>query len=294
MIAMAIAALLLSAVTPAIHAQSGRHVLVAGPVVARTLTYGKEPRQAATLFTREGARRAPLIVYLHGGGWSAGSPRDGSRGAQTGHWTRNGYAYATVGYRYVPAATAEDQLRDVAQAIALLRRQAGVDGSRIALIGHSSGGTMAAQLGTDPNWLEKAGVPFTALKGVVLLDPSVLDIPPVMAQLGAPIVERYLRPAFGDDPVRQSELSPVKHVEPPNAPAWAIVADANNGFASAQGSDFAAGLIGAGASAKVIPIAGTTHMRINNEIGQRDDRATAEIDAFFAGIFPEVRRPRFR
>lgn len=289
------AAALLGAATPAIVAQQGTHVLVGGPIVRQQLTYGREPRQGLELFTRAGAGRAPLIVYLHGGGWSAGSPKDGSNGVQPDHWTSRGYAYATIAYRYVPVATAEDQLRDVARAIALLRHEESVDPGRIVLIGHSSGGTMAAQIGSDPRWLKEAGVPFDAVKAVVLLDPAVLDLPPLMAANADPIVSRYLRPAFGDDPARQSALSPAKQAEAPNAPAWLILADANNLFSQAQGSDFAATLVAAGVKeATVKPVSGTTHMRLNNEIGQPEDPATAEADAFLARALPETQRPRLR
>ena len=293
MIGLIMGAALLTAATPAIVAQTGTHVMVAGATVSRSLTYGSEPRQGVDLFTRERAGQAPLIVYLHGGGWSAGSPKDGARGAQPDHWTSRGYAYATVAYRYVPMVAAEDQLRDVAKAIAFLRRQPGVDGRRIVLIGHSSGATMAAQLGSDPSWLAESKVPLDAIKAVVLLDPAVLDIPPLMA-MASPALDRHFRPAFGNDPVRQSALSPMKHVEPPNAANWLVLTDPANGFAAAQSADFVSGLIGAGAMARSIPIAGTTHMRLNNEIGQRDDRATTEIDAFLARALPEMQRPRFR
>lgn len=288
-------AVLLGAATPAVVDQAGPHVLVAGPVEARALTYGPEPRQGLELFTRARAGKAPLIVYLHGGGWSAGSPRDGSNGAQADHWTSLGYAYATIAYRYVPVATAEDQLHDIARAIGMLRHEKGVDPDHIILIGHSSGGTMAAQIGSDPRWLEEAGVPFDAVKAVVLLDPAVLDLPPLMATRANPIVDRYLIPAFGDDPARQSALSPAKQVGAPNAPAWLILADANNPFSQSEGAGLAAGLIAAGANeASVKTISGTTHMRLNNEIGQRDDPATAEIDAFLARVLPEMQVARRR
>ena len=86
----------------------------------------------------------------------------------------------------------------------------------------------------------------------------------------------------------------MKHGAEPNAPAWLMLHDANNGFAAMQSGDFAAGLIGAGAAARVEAIPGTTHMRLNNEIGADSDRATALIDAFLAETLPETRRPRFR
>jgi arylformamidase len=293
MLTFALATLALAGATPAILEQTGPHVLVAGPTKVRALTYGPEPRQGLELFTR-GKGRAPLIVYLHGGGWSAGSPKDGARGAQADHFTSRGFAYATVAYRYVPTVTVEQQLADVARALAFLRRQSGVEGDRIVLIGHSSGAHMAALLGTDPTYLTAAKVPFAALRAVVLLDPAVLDVPPLMASGGGGTIDRYFRPAFGDDPARQSALSPMKHSAAPNAPAWLMLHDSNNGFAAMQSGDLAAGLIGAGAVARVEAVSGTTHMRLNNEIGAEDDPATALIDAFLAETLPESRRPRFR
>jgi arylformamidase len=289
-----LSALLLTVATPNIADQTGPRVLVAGPTVARTLTYGPEPRQGLELFTR-GKERAPLIVYVHGGGWSAGSPKSGTRGTQADHFTASGYAYATVGYRYVPQVTLEQQLGDVARAIAFLRRQSGVDPDRIVLIGHSSGGHLAALLGTDPSYLRAAKVPFEALRAVVLLDPAVLDVPPALAGPGNPVIERYFRPAFGDDPARQSALSPLRQTEPPNAPYWLSVHDGANLFAGTQGAELSAALIGAGTmEASAVPVPGTTHMRLNNEIGAPGDRATAAIDAFLARALPENQRPRLR
>jgi acetyl esterase/lipase len=296
MLGMIVSAGLLAAATPAVVAQAGPHVLVPGPMASRDLRYGPAPRQVAQLFVREKAGRAPLIVYLHGGGWSAGTPRAGSGGAQPDHFTGAGYAYATVGYRFVPEVTVEAQVADVAQGIALLRRQKGVDADEIVLLGHSSGGHLAALLGTDPAWLEAAGVPFDAVKAVILLDPAAIDVPPIMqAARGAPTVARFYQPAFGDDPARQAALSPLRHAEAPNAPAWLMLHDVNNPLAGLQGQQLSVALIAAGArEAMVLPVQDTTHLRLNDEIGQPGNVATIEIDAFLARQFPETRRPRLR
>lgn len=290
---MAVAALL-AAATPAIEAQAGPHVLVAGPVVKQSLVYGPEQRQYLELFTKERAGRAPLVVYIHGGGWSAGSPKDGSQRGQAEFYTSRGFAYAGVGYRYVPGVTVEQQLGDVARAIAFLRQQRQVDGRRIVLLGYSSGGHLAALLGSDPSFLEKAGVPFAAVRGVVLLDPSALDLPPIMAAQGDRTVERYFRPAFGADPTRWSALSPMKQAAAPNAPAWLVLHDANNLLSGQQGAELAAGLIAAGARARVEAMPGTSHVGLNEEVGREGDRASQSIAAFLAEAVPETRKPRFR
>lgn len=289
-------AALLAAETPVVLARQGPHALVAGPVAAREVRYGPAERQSATLFTREKAVRAPLIVYLHGGGWSAGTPKAGSGGAQAEHWTGLGYAYATVGYRFVPEVALEEQVVDVARAVAALRRRPEVDPDRIVLVGHSSGAHLAALIGADPAWLDKAGAPFEAVKAVVLLDAAGLDVPPIIANgRGAGVVERFYRPAFGDDPSRQAALSPLRHAGPPDAPAWLMLHDVNNPLAGMQSRQISAALIAAGArEATVLPVADTTHVRLNDEIGKPLDKATAEIDAFLARAFPEMQRPRRR
>jgi acetyl esterase/lipase len=296
MLGMIVSAALLAAATTAVVAQAGPHVLVPGPTVARDLHYGPAPRQAAQLFVRKKAKRAPLVVYLHGGGWSAGTPKAGSGGMQPDHFTGAGYAYATVGYRFVPEVSAEAQLADVAQAIALLRKQKGVDPDRIVLLGHSSGGHLAALLGADPAWLEAAGVPFDAVKAVVLLDPAAIDIPPIMAAgRGAGTVKQFYQPAFGEDPARQAALSPLRQAEPPNAPTWLMLHDVSNPLAGLQSQQLSEALIAAGVrEATVVPISGTTHVRLNDEIGRPDDTATAEIDAFLARTFLDRQHARRR
>jgi arylformamidase len=295
LISLGLAAVLLASGTPAIVNQAGPHVLVGGPVAARALAYGREPQQRLTLFTRARAGRAPLIVYLHGGGWSAGAPDAGSTGAQPDHFTGQGYAYATVAYRFVPGVKVEEQMADLARAIGFLRKQKGVDPRRIVLIGHSSGGHMAALLGTDPDYLEQAGVPFDALKAVVLLDPAALDIAPIMAFGRGGTIEAFYGPAFGNDPTRRDALSPIRRVVAPNAPFWLMLHDVNNPLAGMQSEQFSVGLIAAGArEAMVQAVPNTTHVRLNDEIGRPGDEATAAINAFLGRTFPETRRPRFR
>jgi hypothetical protein len=151
-------------------------------------------------------------------------------------------------------------------------------------------------LGADPSWLDQAGVPFEAVKAVVLLDPAAIDVPPIMAAgRGAGTVVRYYQPAFGDDPARQAALSPLRHAEAPNAPAWLMLHDVNNPLAGMQSEQLSVALVAAGArEATVVPVKDTTHLRLNDEIGRPGNPATAEIDAFLARTFPDGQKARFR
>lgn len=286
---------LFAGATPEIAARQGEKRLIGGPLRSEMVAYGADPRQQFRLFTRERAGRAPLLVYIHGGGWSAGTP-DAGAGAQPEHFTRRGYAWATAGYRFVPGVRVEDQAADVAAAIAAARKARGVDPERILLVGHSSGGHLAALLATDPRWLAGAGVPFEAMRGAILLDPAALDVSAILGS-GARggTIDAFFRPAFGEDPARWAALSPLAQAAAPNAPAWLMLYDSGNILAGVQSQQLARDLVRAGASAvRVQPIGGTTHLRLNDELGRPGDSATAEVDAFLDRLFPDMTRPRRR
>lgn len=291
----AIAAALFAAATPEIAAREGARRLVGGPLRSEAVAYGTEARQQVRLFTRERAGRAPLILYVHGGGWSAGTPDAGAI-AQPEHFTRRGYAWATAGYRFVPGATVEQQAEDLASAIAILRKSREVDPRRIVLVGHSSGGHLAALIGVDPRWLRGAGVPFDALRAVILLDPAALDVTAILGSgASGGTIDAFFRPAFSADPTRWAALSPLAQAAAPNAPAWLMLHDAGNTLSGIQTQQLARDLEIAGARpVRVEAITGTNHVRLNDEIGRPGDRATAEIDRFLDALFPDVTLPRRR
>ena len=250
-------------------------------LMAQPYSYGPDPLQTLHLYLPDLTQPAPLIIFIHGGGWRSGSKAMGER-SQPEHFIGRGYAWATIDYRLVPNATVEEQAADVAKAVAWLRAHAGefrVDPRRIVLMGHSAGGHLAALVATDPQWLAREGLAPDGLRAVVTLDAAGLDVVTAMAPGGR--ASGYHRSAFGDDAARQARLSPTMHVAVPNARFWLMAIDIDNSPAfAAHAATLAAGLAGAGADARVVAIDGTTHMRMLNELGQAEDRTTAAIDAF--------------
>lgn len=90
---------------------------------------------------------APLVVFVHGGGWASGSKGLLGLGAYELH--QAGFALASVEYRLVPRAIWPAQLEDVQQSIVYLRRHAqelNVDGRRIGAWGESAGGHLVSLL----------------------------------------------------------------------------------------------------------------------------------------------------
>jgi len=88
----------------------------------------------------------PLIIYVHGGGWKRGNPKN----VPVLDLLDDGIAVAGIGYRFSSEARFPAQLEDVRAAIAWLRGNAarlGFDGERMALLGLSAGGHLAMLAG---------------------------------------------------------------------------------------------------------------------------------------------------
>ena len=88
----------------------------------------------------------PLIVWVHGGAWRAGSKKD----MPLTKLVAAGYPVASVDYRLSPVAKFPAQIHDIKAAIRYLRgRQAElkIDAKRIVIAGNSAGGHLAALVG---------------------------------------------------------------------------------------------------------------------------------------------------
>lgn len=250
------------------------------------ISYGSDPDQRFDFYPATGVNgrsgeNAPLIVFLHGGGWSIGDKAQAAH-AKPAHYTANGVAFASVNYRLVPKATVEQQAADIAAAIALIRAEAkefGVDPDRIALMGHSAGAHLAALVATDPRYLTKAGVPIAAVHAVVLLDGAGYDVQRQMAGQNA-IAKRFYGPAFGNDPARQTALSPITHAGAPNAAAFLLIHAGSRAASREQAVALAARLRAAGTEAVVAAMPEHNHMTLNRELGVAGDPATVAVDSF--------------
>jgi acetyl esterase/lipase len=102
------------------------------------------------------AANAPLLVWVHGGGWEAGSK---SPMPLTGLVER-GYAVASLDFHPASAARFPGQVHEIKAAIRFLRASAtryGYDARRVGILGASSGGHLAALVGTTNGLTELEG-----------------------------------------------------------------------------------------------------------------------------------------
>ena len=97
---------------------------------------------------KESDKPLPVIMWIHGGGWSKGSKEN----CPLIWLAAEGYAVASIEYRLVPEAKWPTPIDDCRSAVRWLRTNAkkyNLDGEHIAVSGGSAGAHLAALLGTS-------------------------------------------------------------------------------------------------------------------------------------------------
>jgi acetyl esterase/lipase len=257
----------------------------------RDYAYGADPLQHFTFWTptADARRPAPLVLFVHGGGWKRGDMENATGKAKVAHYPAEGYAFASVNYRLVPDATVEQQASDVASALKWIIAHAdglGIDPRRIILMGHSAGAHLVALVGTDPRYLAAVGLDESVLAGVIPIDGAAYDVPKQLA-IGARIMGQTYDQAFGTDPARQRALSPTFQAAAPNAPAFLILhVQRKDGIE--QSRALAEALRKAGTPVQINDFPGTGlqgHMTINRSLGDPAYPATKVVDDWLKARF---------
>ncbi|MBI0577449.1 alpha/beta hydrolase [Neobacillus cucumis] len=98
--------------------------------------------------------KAPVIIYIHGGGLLWGTREDINE-EMIKFYTHNGFALFSIDYRLAPESKLPDILEDVQDALLWLEIEGGkqfsIDPKRIAVVGGSAGGYLALCTGTFKN-----------------------------------------------------------------------------------------------------------------------------------------------
>jgi acetyl esterase/lipase len=98
--------------------------------------------------SRTSTRPQPVVIWVHGNGWSSGQRCDDAGICQL--YARHGFFALTIDYRLSPHATFPAQIEDVKAAIRWVRASAAtyaLDPERIGIAGFSAGGHLAALAG---------------------------------------------------------------------------------------------------------------------------------------------------
>lgn len=254
-------------------ARPSRPAPPSGIVALRDLTYRNDDGQRLALDlylpdpgeSGESFEARPLLLAVHGGSWIGGSKSE--YGPQFAGLAKRGIAVAVVDYRLARPGSPSwpDAPADIAAALDWLEARSaryGIDPGRVAVVGTSSGGLLAALAGfQDPR-----------IRGIVCLS-APMDITALMVERSLP--HEPALAFIGDDPEglesRARDASPISLVQPGQPPMLLIH----------------------GTEDRWVPIEQARNMRRTLEASDVPNRLI-EIEGGRHGFEPQVQEPRPR
>ncbi|WP_013630085.1 alpha/beta hydrolase fold domain-containing protein [Rubinisphaera brasiliensis] len=252
------------------------------------VAYGDHALQRLDLYQPQDADGAPIMVYVHGGGWKRGDKR--TVGQKVDFFCGRGWVFVSANYRLLPEGQHPANVNDVAKAIGWVHDHAkdyGGDPAKLFVMGHSAGAHLAALVSTAPSPLKNVGKPLTTIRGVIPLDTNAYDVAKLMQSRSS----AFYSPVFGEEEASWKDASPIHHVRadqgiPPFLICYSrgLRAQANP-ERPAQANAFARQLQDSGISAEVIDASDRNHGEINARFGKADDeKVTGAAIRFLDGI----------
>lgn len=148
-----VSVLIILSITSVVYASFTPELRVLPAQTLRDIEYARFSNESLELdlYLPEGHGPFPLIIWIHGGGWTSGDKALSPNGPQI-RQTARGYAVASINYRLSHQAKFPAQIEDCKAAVRWLRAhsdQYNLDPARIAAWGSSAGGHLAALMGTS-------------------------------------------------------------------------------------------------------------------------------------------------
>jgi acetyl esterase/lipase len=224
---------------------------------------------ALDLHLPAGVAHPPLVVYAHGGAWRAGSKSE-----YPGFLVEHGYAVASVEFRASTDARFPADVQDIKAAIRFLRAHAqdyGYEAGQIAVAGASSGGHLAALVGTTNGLAELEGNvgdfprESSAVQAIVSWygASNLMTILSQSTAYGLSVREPALKLLLGDLPDQVPALarlaSPVTHLDAKDPPAILLHGEEDPQMPIQQMRELEAAYRKAGLAVEAIPVAGARH-----------------------------------
>lgn len=134
----------------------------------QAVSFGSSKQQYFLYYEPKSRTSDKVVIWVHGGGWNAGSPRLFDFVGQC--VAKNGYRFLSLGYRLSPKYKYPCQIEDVCngykEAVSFLR-QKGIDTSKIIVSGPSAGAHLTAILCYSKKIHEKFDVDLSPVIGFI-------------------------------------------------------------------------------------------------------------------------------
>ncbi len=224
---------------------------------------------ALDLHLPAGNKAPTLVVYLHGGAW-----QNGNKTQYPAFLVERGFAVASLDFRSTTEAPFPANLHDIKAGIRFLRAKAkdyGYRTERIALVGASSGGHLAALAGVTNGNAELEGSEgdyrdqSSSVQAIVSFF-GASNLTTILAQStpgGLEVRAPALQKLFGGTPEQKSQLaklaSPVFHVDRRDPPLMLLHGDQDAQMPINQMHELDGAYAAAGLKAETLVLHGVGH-----------------------------------
>ena len=209
----------------------------------RDVSYGPDERNKLDFWKAESSEPTPLVFYIHGGGWGAGS-KESNKGPFL-NLLKDGVSYVSINYRLARGENVLPcSLHDAARALQFVRSKAeewNIDPDRIIVSGGSAGGCSSLWLTyhddmADPDSDDPVARQSTRVLGAAViyaqstLDPWLIDnrIGPqaashsmIWASVGAKDFHDLLK-NWDQYEALSRECSPITHLSSDDPPVFMV------------------------------------------------------------------------
>jgi acetyl esterase/lipase len=270
------------------------------PTTVAYRTIAGVPAGALSLDVHAPARacQSPVVMWVHGGAYHVGDKANQVQD-KVARFNAEGWLFVSINYRLtVPgsptSAQFPDHYEDVAAAVAWVHdsiRAYGGDPNRLALLGHSAGADIVANVADQPTYLAAHGLSPRSLDCAGPLDTEGFD---KVASVGDGESTQW-QSALGNEPDYLTKTSATRFIGPDDeVPATIGVVRGAAGRRAIEQAYLDA-VAATGARTVRIDAAGLSHAQVNTRIGQPGDAVmTPPLVAFLRTCFRIPPNPAHR
>ncbi|NAS29937.1 alpha/beta hydrolase fold domain-containing protein [Flavobacteriaceae bacterium R38] len=224
------------------------------------------------IYMPAGAKNAPVIFFLHGGGLLQGSKNQGEYIAN--RFVKEGYGVVSANYRLSPdvmhPAHTEDASAAYAWVIKNIKKYGG-NPSKVYISGHSAGAYLAVLIALDDTYLAAHQLTPDVIAGTIAISPFLYV---------EETAKDRPKTVWGNNPKNWLKASVTPYTEKGKKPMLCIYADGDAGWRKNQNERFGKTMRKLGNKVQVNEVPNRNHTSLISSINNEDDQIATLVKQF--------------